>query len=48
MAEENIGEFGIWLAKHQSLLLQIYGILNIHLPLLGHSLNFSPPKSLNG
>ena len=41
---EKIGEFGVRLENCQSFLLQIYGIFNIHLPLLGHSPNFPPPK----
>ena len=47
MMGENIGEFGIWLAKHQSFVHQIYGIFNIFLQLLGHLPSFSPSKSLN-
>ena len=34
------------LANHQSFFPQIYGIFDIHLPLLGHLPN-SSPKSLN-
>ena len=41
---ENIGKS---LIANQNFLPQIYGIVNIHLPLLIHSPNFSPPNSLN-
>ena len=47
LVEEKIGEFGVRLEYCQSFLPQSYGIFNIHLPLLGHSSNFSPPKRLN-
>ena len=35
-----------WIINCQSFLPQIYGIFTIHLPLLGHSPNFSPPNNL--
>ena len=43
----NIGEFGVWTSNCQSFLPQIYETFNVHLPLLGHSPNSSPPKRLN-
>ena len=43
---ENIDEFSKSLTNHQSFFPQMHLIFNIHLPLLGHSPNFSPPNSL--
>ena len=47
LARENIGEFGELMANHQSFLLQIYRIFNIHILVVGHSPKFSPPNNLN-
>ena len=44
---ENIDSPDKTLANHQNFHPRIYGLINIHLPLLGHSPNYSPPSSLN-